>query len=412
MRALVVSPQFPQDFARSVYGGFQRLQMWLHAMQSVTSELDILFFPSAGTPDGPEAAAAVARALAERWDVHARVTLCARERDEVPRSGLAGFLAEYVRPALRSSRHTLFRSYLGSRQKQALERCLAKSPDFVFFHRLQTMRAAMSTALNGARIFLDLDDVVYRCFAREVRQPPRWRLKPLLYLQVPGLWWREREAIKRCTRAFVCSEADRQLLRRGMGVRNVAVIPNAVPRIAERALTTQPNVLYIGAYSYEPNVVAAEYLIREVWPLLQRLSPEARLLIAGPGAEAIPSFQERPPGVEFLGFAPDLGRLYEQTRVVCCPIQSGGGTRIKILEAASYGVPVVATTIGAEGIDLVPQREILIRDQPLELAQACAELLADDGRATRVGAAARKRVRRVYDRQAVQREMAALLRAG
>src|SRR6266566_4801676 len=409
MRVLLVSPQFPRDFSRSVYGGFQRLRMWLEAIQSLEPDLDILFFPGAGVAAGSEASAAVAQGLLEAWGVRAEVTLCEREPEDERRGRLARYVASYVRPALGPSQHTLLRPYRGKRQQDAMARCLARSPDIVFFHGVRSAASAMSLSLDGARVLLDLGDVEHRLFAREVGQPPRWRLKPLLYLQVPALWWGERGAIMRSDRTFVCSEADRHYLRRTMAVRNVDVVPNAVPRIPDRALATNPNVLFLGAYSHQPNVLAAEYLVREVWPRLTRICPPARLLIAGPRSEEIPSFQDPPNGVEFLGFVSDLDRLYRTTRVVCCPIQSGSGTRIKILEAASYGVPVVATPLAAEGIDLVPEREILLRCDPRALAQACAELIADDARASAVGTAARERVRELYTRDAVVRRMAAIL---
>ena len=409
MRVLLVSPQFPHDFSRSVYGGFQRLRMWLEAIQSLEPDLDILFFPGAGVAAGSEASAAVAQGLLEAWGVRAEVTLCEREPEDQRPGRLARYVAAYVRPALGPSQHTLLRPYRGKRQQDAMARCLARSPDIVFFHGVRSAASAMSLSLDGARVLLDLGDVEHRLFAREVGQPPRWRLKPLLYLQVPALWWGERGAIARSDRTFVCSEADRHYLRRTMAVRNVDVVPNAVPRIPDRALATNPNVLFLGAYSHQPNVLAAEYLVRDVWPQLTRICPPARLLIAGPRSEEIPSFQDPPKGVEFLGFVSDLDRLYRMTRVVCCPILSGSGTRIKILEAASYGVPVVATPLAAEGIDLVPEREILLRCDPRALAQACADLIADDARASAVGTAARERVRELYARDAVVQRMAAIL---
>jgi glycosyltransferase involved in cell wall biosynthesis len=160
------------------------------------------------------------------------------------------------------------------------------------------------------------------------------------------------------------------------------------------APTQNPEEALIGACTSEPNVVAAEYLLREVWPRLVRICPKARLLIAGPGSEAIAGFQDPPNGIEFLGFVSDLDALYRRTRVLCCPIQSGGGTRIKILDAASHGVPAVSTPLGAEGIDLVPDAEIVLRSSAAGLAEACADLLTDDARAQRVGAPARKRAAR------------------
>ncbi|HEY3167795.1 MAG TPA: glycosyltransferase family 4 protein, partial [Candidatus Binatia bacterium] len=121
------------------------------------------------------------------------------------------------------------------------------------------------------------------------------------------------------------------------------------------------------------------------------------------------SFKTPPTGVEFLGFVSDLKALYKKTRLVCCPIQSGGGTRVKILEAASYGVPVVTTQMGAEGLKLAADTEILIRNDAGALAEACRALLIDYNWATSIGAAARERVRTLYCRDAVIDEMKSIL---
>jgi glycosyltransferase involved in cell wall biosynthesis len=163
-------------------------------------------------------------------------------------------------------------------------------------------------------------------------------------------------------------------------------------------------------YNYSPNVVAAEYLIREVWPRLAQLRPGARLLIAGPNSRAVPSFESPPAGVEFLDFVADLNALYRRTRVLCCPVRSGSGTRVKILEAASYGIPIVSTPLGAEGIELVADTDMLLRNDAQSLAEACSELLADDARARRMGVSARERVLTLYSRDAsVSRVRAALI---
>jgi glycosyltransferase involved in cell wall biosynthesis len=411
MRVLFVSPLFPRNLSTSVHGVYQRMRMWLDAIQSMEADLDLLLFPPSGIPLGPETAAAVARSLAESWGIRADVTLCPREPEERPGGRLRDYLAAYVRPALGLSWHPGFRPYLGRRQQEAFALRLTRSPDTVFLDSLQAAGAARSVSLGRTRVLLDLDDVEHRRFAREVSQPPRWRLKPLLYMQVPALWWGERAAITRSDQVFVCSDLDRRYLGRTMGVRNLQVIPNAVTRKDHRPLTSEPNVLFIGAYNYPPNVVAAEYLIREVWPRLVSLCPQARLLIAGAHQETIRSRGEAPSGVEFLGFVPDLDALYRRTRVLCCPVQSGGGTRIKILEAASYGVPVVSTPLGAEGIDLAADKEIVLRSSAQGLAEACAGLLEDDVRARDIGASARDRTRDLYSRDAVVRRMCAILSA-
>jgi glycosyltransferase involved in cell wall biosynthesis len=409
MRVLFVAAQFPQDFSRSVSGGLQRIRMWLDAIRSLGADLEILFFHGEAVATGSESAAALAQQLRESWGVRSHVVLCAREAEpeQRPSRSLASYFQAYVRPALALSPH--LRLYQGKRQTDAFARCLDRSPDIVLFHRFHTTAPASASSLAGARVLFDIDDLAHRRFAREIAQPPRWRLKPLLYLQVPVLWWGERRAIVRSSRAFVCSETDRRYLWRTMGVRNVAVIPNAVARVEDGLVSGEPNILFLGAYSYPPNAVAAEYLIHEVWPRIASRCPKARLLIAGLDSDALTSFHHPSPGVEFLGFVSDLGALYRRTRVVCCPIQSGSGTRFKILEAASYGVPVVSTPIGAEGIDLVPDAEIVLRSSATDLAEACLDLLRDDLRARSVGASARERVRALYSRDVVVRRMRGVL---
>jgi glycosyltransferase involved in cell wall biosynthesis len=135
--------------------------------------------------------------------------------------------------------------------------------------------------------------------------------------------------------------------------------------------------------------------------LILRQLPQARLLIAGDKPERIRQFDAGPAAVSFLGFVEDLHALYAQATVVCCPLLTGAGTRIKIIEAAAYGKAVVSTTLGAEGLQFRDGSEILLRNDPAGFAQACVELLQD--RATRgaLGAQARARARHAYDRTAV-----------
>ena len=95
---------------------------------------------------------------------------------------------------------------------------------------------------------------------------------------------------------------------------------------------------------------------------MREACPDARLIVAGNKPERIPSFAQRPAGVEFTGFVSELEMLYRRAAIVCCPILSGGGTRIKILEAAAHGKAVVSTVVGAEGLELRDGVEIALRD--------------------------------------------------
>jgi glycosyltransferase involved in cell wall biosynthesis len=101
--------------------------------------------------------------------------------------------------------------------------------------------------------------------------------------------------------------------------------------------------------------------------------------------------------VLIVGAVPDIRAYIGRAAVVVAPLRIGGGTRLKILEAMAMGRPVVATRIGAEGIDAMPERDLLIADDPSELARATVRVLSDTRLACTVGMAGRALVQRLYD---------------
>jgi glycosyltransferase involved in cell wall biosynthesis len=278
---------------------------------------------------------------------------------------------------------------------------LSRKPDILFVHRLTSMIPVLLSKGHHPQIYFDLDDIEHRAFIRSIKQPPWWPGKRLCYLRVPILMLWERRAIKCSHTTFVCSDNDKNYLSKVYGYKNVAVILNAIDIPEKQEIPNKPHLLFLGHMSYQPNTVAADHLISKIWPIILSAVPEAKLLIAGSNPDNIASFEAKPLGVEFLGFVDNLDKLYKEVRVVCCPILSGGGTRIKILEAAAYGKPVVSTTIGAEGIDMRDGEEILLRDDPRYFADACIRLLNDKNYAEKIGQAARSFVDRDYDKKNV-----------
>jgi glycosyltransferase involved in cell wall biosynthesis len=121
-------------------------------------------------------------------------------------------------------------------------------------------------------------------------------------------------------------------------------------------------------------------------------------MIAGAGSEALATDIVAGSGVEALGFVDDLEALYREARVVCCPITVGGGTRIKLIEAAVRGKAIVSTAVGIEGLDFENGRHAVIRETHEEFADACIDLLINPDRAHDLGAAAREVACRRYSR--------------
>ncbi|MEO8751912.1 MAG: glycosyltransferase [Casimicrobiaceae bacterium] len=408
-RLVFVSRTFPADFARSTYGIFIRMRMLLDSVRSLADDLDIVFYVD------PEIAISESRRretednIRTCWGIHASVTLA--PESVVPPSGDAW--AHYVWPLFSVYRQLDFAGTAHAAQARILERHVDSNVVAIVAHRLGAMWPVILGRAAWPPVFFDLDDVEHRKLARQLHGRPFHPGKLAEYLQVPALFLGELRAIRRARTTFVCSEVDRRYLAWFCRRDAIVVAPNAAAFPDEPP--ADPGVetlLYLGSFTYGPNVDAAEYLVAKLWPAIKRLRPRARLLVAGQRPERIPSHAAPPPDVVFTGFVADLGELYAQVRVVCCPIRTGGGTRIKIIEAAGYGRPVVATRVGAEGLEFADGKEICVTDSDAQFVTSCALLLGDAGRAQAMGAAARKRALVAYDRNAICARLRRVVAAG
>jgi glycosyltransferase involved in cell wall biosynthesis len=405
-RALFVSKAFPVNLTESVHGVYKRMSIFIDALKEVAS-VEFLFYVPDTVDVSEPSRRRLETALSEHWDTPLTLRLC--PRDDLSKTTR---WTVYGAPALRLCRQLGYRDVSGERQVSAFAEALDGEPDFLFVHRLYCMCPVLLSRRVLPPIYLDLDDIEHRRFARDVSQPPTWPAKRLLYLQVPALLLGERRAIRRTRRTFVCSDADQEYLRRRLRLPNVESVPNAIePPDAAQPLVREPTLMFLGSYSYQPNINAAEFVVSEVWPHVRAAVPDARLVIAGSRAERLPSYAADLPGVEYPGFVEDLAALYARSRVVCVPVLAGGGTRVKLVEAAAYGKPLVSTRVGAEGLDFRDGREILLRDGPDAFAKGCIDLLRSDELCERLGKAARSAALRLYDRSSIVASLAERIRA-
>ena len=129
--------------------------------------------------------------------------------------------------------------------------------------------------------------------------------------------------------------------------------------------TDRKDILFIGSFEHPPNVDAMHFFIDEVFPLLNAQRPEIRLLIAGGG---VPKELEQKGNdqIRILGFVPEIEPLFEQVKMSIAPLRYGAGVKGKINSSMSYGVPVIASTIAAEGMDLKDGQDVLIANTPEE----------------------------------------------
>jgi len=170
-------------------------------------------------------------------------------------------------------------------------------------------------------------------------------------------------------------------------------------------------LLFVGSFGYLPNVDAVQWFARTVWPRLRARIPRLRFLIAGPDPpEAIVGLR-RLPGIIVIGPVPDLGAVYARASLALVPLRAGGGTRMKLLEALSQGVPVVATRIGAAGLPVAQSCCGWIADGDERFAAACLAGLADAAERGRRGRRGRALVLRHYSRSRVLAQLACSLAA-
>jgi len=198
----------------------------------------------------------------------------------------------------------------------------------------------------------------------------------------PGVerWWRawEAAAVRACDRVVVCSDLDR--VRLGGGA---TVVPNCYPRPstpAGRGRHRDPQrplrIGFVGLLDYQPNFDAVRWFAREILPRVRRLEPDAELRVIGQGGAGLAGLGRRR-DVHLVGFVPDLQPELEELSVIVAPLRFGGGTRFKILEAFAHELPVVSTTIGAEGIGARDGEHLLLRDDPDAFARAVVDAHRD-----------------------------------
>ena len=193
---------------------------------------------------------------------------------------------------------------------------------------------------------------------------------------------------------YLCSAADERRLLDRVPRARTTVIPNAADIDYFQPRCTDPlpdgrTVVFFGLLSYAPNVDGVIHFVQEIWPRIAAAHPEARCKVVG--GQPPPSLLALAgPRVELTGFVDDLRPHLAAAAAVVVPLRLGGGTRLKIVEAMAMGKAVVSTTLGAEGIEAVPNRDLLIEDDPGSFANAVNRLLADPDLGARIGQSARR----------------------
>jgi len=226
----------------------------------------------------------------------------------------------------------------------------------------------------------------------------------------------EARQIRQCSAYFAVSEDDKNILGELCDNRTPGyVVPNGVdteyfkPSANSHQLSAQSEqaIVFTGSMDWLPNEDAAAYFCQEILPLIWQKAPDTRFYIVGKSPSGrltqLAKGEER---IILTGRVDDVRPYVQRSSVFVVPLRIGGGTRLKILEAMSMRMPVVSTSIGAEGISYTDGRNIAIADAPQAFADKVLELFEDQRKQKSLGDEGRKLVMEQYDWEIVGREMA------
>lgn len=290
-------------------------------------------------------------------------------------------------------------------EMQETLRRLARETPFAVVHADQTAMAQYALYARAAhpegqrpRLLLDQHNALYLLVQRQAtyeRGPLRWiwrreaaRLRPY-----------EADLCRQFDQILTVTEEDRAALLALLPPEEAAEVQHkftAIPICVDPEqqppvpyVDHGPQILHLGTMFWPPNIEGVLWFAQEVLPLVLEQVPDATFTVVGKGPPPSVEALAQPPSpvaahVAVTGFVLDVQPLLAQTRAFVVPVQAGGGMRVKIVDGWQWAVPVISTTIGAEGIETRPGENILLADEPDAFAKAVVQVLTDPELAQRL----------------------------
>lgn len=266
---------------------------------------------------------------------------------------------------------------------------------FDFVHSAVLVPSKMST-----RRVCFTHNVEAEIFARHAQQASNPLMRWIWRSQHVKMERFEREMLSAFDAVIAVSERDEKTFRTQYGLSRTAFIPTGVdldhfawalpPEVDE---SRPPTAVFTGSMDWAANVDGVSDFLDNVWPQVLAKSPAARFVIVGRNPPAVLLARAKQmPGVSCTGFVDDVRPYVRSAHVFVIPLRVGGGTRIKAFEAMAMGCPVVATTIGMEGLDVVDGEHYLCRDGHEAQAQAVLDLFGSPTLRERLSRDARRLV--------------------
>jgi polysaccharide biosynthesis protein PslH len=297
-------------------------------------------------------------------------------------------------------------------------RGLAGSFDIVHFDIVQMAGYAplIRRCMPGARITYNWHNIESELMRRYAETAPSMPRKIYGRLTARRMETLEKNLLENSFGHLVCSQREKDRLLAIVPGARIAVIENGVDAAAFSSVDARASssldagafsgaggwnaerkrLVFVGSMNYHANIDAAVWFTRDIWPSIHRRFPAWKLTLVGSNpASAVLELKNEM--VEVTGTVPSVAPYYEDALAAIVPLRSGGGTRLKILEAMAAGVPVISTTLGAEGLAVTPGEHLLIADRVESWIAALDTISSDRARWKAIASEGRSLVESRYD---------------
>ncbi|TMF74743.1 MAG: glycosyltransferase [Chloroflexi bacterium] len=288
------------------------------------------------------------------------------------------------------------RAVLSAEMQTAIDRLCARQP----FDVIQIEGAVLAAFKFPAKtaVVLDEHNIDYEVFERMRSSERSFPRRSFYWFEHDRFRRFEQRTWLRVSGCVLTSERDARILRAHAPETPTAVVPNGVDVHDFRPSSggVEPHtILFNGALDYRPNLDAAHYLTDEILPAVRERYPDVRLTIVGRGDPADLARLKRA-GAQVTGEVPDLRPHLQRAAVVAVPVRMGGGTRFKVVEGLAMAKPMVSTTIGCEGVDVIDGKHLLIADTTGAFAAQITRVFENALLAETLGRAGRDLVENEY----------------
>jgi polysaccharide biosynthesis protein PslH len=271
-----------------------------------------------------------------------------------------------------------------------------------YFFKDQILRTCLS------KVVIDIDDIVLMMQGRRLKQMKMSyeKIRHALEFLMMKRYFRN---LRRARACLAVSEFDKQYLQTRGLAKEVFVIPNTVsvngfsrlPPLESRNL----EILFCGTLSFVHNEQGILYFIDQIFQKIRKALPRTVLTIIGKNPTNRILKLNTVPGVSIIGSIPLTEPHYKRAAIAVVPLLNGAGTRIKILEAMAYGCPVVSTSVGAEGLEVIDGENISIGDDANTFADRCINLLQNEKKRNEMASRAYSFVKENYDTPVFSKKM-------